>query len=978
MAVALLSSVVGNGQGKAAALKPDRRLVSAGAGPDLSTRDTPGAPAVGRVLLGRTDELAQLEDKAGLAAGGRGQAVLLRGPSGIGKSQLLRAAEQRFAARGMRVLRADCTEVGSASGYAAVRSLFDGIDQDLVRGAARWARVALTPGGDGDVPSGGYAVLHGLYWLVVGLSGQQPLALIVDDAHWADNSSLRWLDFLLRRADNLRLLVVVAQRTGIAGGELLTQLTTHECCATLEVAPLGPDDVVDLITARLDEAPAPAFAARCADVSGGNPLLLARLLGELRRNGVQPDAQSAPLVQEMGRDVLAASVVAALSRQPEYVTAVARAAALIGTDPPHRIAALGQVPVRSVERALHLLSRCDVLDDNHRNFVHDQVRTTILAGVSEEELHASRARAARLLNDEGEPAEAVAGHLLLTPVDEPWMQPVLRDAATSAARRGSAEAAIGYLQRALGSTWLDADTRTKVQIDLAGLLAQVDPASALPSLREVLGRVTEPRARAPIAALFARAALPVHSSQEAVELLVEVIDELDAVIGPEPDPVDRELRMVAESALLVSATDECSTLPLATARAHAMDDPPGHTTSELLTLSLMAMLSAFEGGSVETVVRRARRVMDTTNVPMDGVTLLSASLAFEMAGDIESSLAGLERTLTETRRRAEPVMHVMALGFRAVTQRRRGELAEAAADAQTAADVAGQELPGLVLTLPQIAQAGVFADLGQPERAAEVLGQVVRPRYEEFGWEWYNYALVHAKVSRQLGDPAGALEMLRRCERSLDDAGITNPMYVLWWPEAVDLLVELDRRDEAAELVARMSEDAQRLWPIPKAAGLVALVTGLVAAEPEDAVAPLAAAVDRLEACGAAPDRIRAGHRLGQALLRAGDVKQARQVLRATMDVATRSGERAELAEIGRLLVEAGGRVRKQIETPMDALTGSERRVIAMAADGLSNRAIAESLFVALRTVEVHLTSSYRKLGVSGRAELTAMLRAER
>jgi ATP/maltotriose-dependent transcriptional regulator MalT len=524
---------------------------------------------------------------------------------------------------------------------------------------------------------------------------------------------------------------------------------------------------------------------------------------------------------------------------------------------------------------------------------------------------------------------------------------------------------------------LDADTRTRLQIDLAGLLAQVDPASALPTLREVLARLTDVRERTPVAALFARAAQPVYSSQEAVELLVEVIDQLDAVIGPEPGPADRELRALAESALLMAATDECSTLPLATARAHAIPEPPGHTATEMLTLSLMAMLSAFEGGSVETVLRRARRVMETPDVPVDGLTLLGGSLAFEMAGDIDSALAGLERTLAETRRRAEPVMHVMALGFRAVMQRRRGELAEAAADAQTAADVAGQELPGLLLTLPQIAQAGVFADLGQPDRALELLGRVVRPRYEEFGWEWYNYALVRAKVSRQLGDLPGALEMLRRCERSLDEAGITNPMYVLWWPEAVDILVELDRREEAAALAAKMSDNIHR-WPIPKAAGLIALVTGLVADDPRDAVAPLTAAMERLEACGAVPDRIRAGHRLGQALLRAGDVKQARQVLRATMDVATRSGERAELTEIGKLVVEAGGRVRKQTDSPMDALTGSERRVIAMAAEGLSNRAIAESLFVALRTVEVHLTSSYRKLGVSGRAELTAMFRAER
>ncbi len=73
-------------------------------------------------------------------------------------------------------------------------------------------------------------------------------------------------------------------------------------------------------------------------------------------------------------------------------------------------------------------------------------------------------------------------------------------------------------------------------------------------------------------------------------------------------------------------------------------------------------------------------------------------------------------------------------------------------------------------------------------------------------------------------------------------------------------------------------------------------------------------------------------------------------------------------------LVAAGGRLHREIRTTVDTLTGAEHRVAALAAGGASNREIAEALFVTVRTVEVHLTNVYRKLGVTRRTELPAVL----
>jgi ATP/maltotriose-dependent transcriptional regulator MalT len=953
-------------------LYPDRTPLAAGTTSWTSTQDEPDGLAGPGGLLGRDDELRLIDEHADVATAGRGQVVLLRGPSGIGKTQLLRSAVIRLTDRGLRVLEASCGELTSGSGYEGVRELFTAIDQDDLRGAARWARSALAPGD--DQPAGGYAVLHGLYWLAVGLMSEEPLVLVLDDVHWCDENTLRWLDFLMRRAENLPLLVLLAQRTG-EGSDLLAQLTRHEYCASVEVRPLVGDAVVDLIIAELDEVPAPAFAARCTRVSGGNPLLLGRLLTELRRVGVRPDAESVGMVSELGRDVLAASVLTALSGQPDYVTKVARAAAVVGTGKPSLLAAMCQVPSRSVAAALRELVRGDMLDERGE-FAHDQVRSTILTDMPAAELHAARASAARLLNDEGEPAELVAGHLLRTPVDEPWMLAVLRDAAARAERRGVPEAAVGYLRRALTSTWLDDATRVRLRIDLASLLTQIDPTSALVALREVLGLIPDPRTRTPIAALFGRAALATQRSPEAVELMVQVIDDLEHAPGA-PAPGDAELRTLAEASLLIVGADEVSTLPLVTARARDLPEPDGHTEAERTMLTMKALLTGMSCGSVEECVRLARKAVSTADVPLAGWTLLGSALALGLAGRNEDSLVGLDRTLVETRKRTEPIMHMLALSARSALLRQRGDLADAAADAQTAGELAVQELAGLDLTMPLIAQASISCDLGEPRRAADLLSQLSRERFDQFVWEWHSYVLVKARVRHQLGDAEGALATLLACDRSLTAAGVTNPMYAPWWPQAVDLLVELGRRGEALDLVDRINDDVRR-WPIPRAVALARLAAGVAADKPEHAVHELTEAIELLDGCWARPDRILAGHRLGQVLLDLGEAKQARRVLRAAMDLATSSGEKARLTQISRLVVRAGGRIRRQAGQPLDALTGSERRVITMAAAGESNRAIAEALFVTLRTVELHLTSAYRKLGVSGRSELTSVPRVRR
>jgi DNA-binding CsgD family transcriptional regulator len=164
-----------------------------------------------------------------------------------------------------------------------------------------------------------------------------------------------------------------------------------------------------------------------------------------------------------------------------------------------------------------------------------------------------------------------------------------------------------------------------------------------------------------------------------------------------------------------------------------------------------------------------------------------------------------------------------------------------------------------------------------------------------------------------------------------------------------------------------------RLFGPARSVGIALRVAGLVN-EPHDRLELLAQAVCVLEGSGADLEYGRALVDYGAALRRHGRRARAREPLRTALDLAVRTGA-TTLADRARAeLVAAGAKPRRDRIEGRDALTASERRVADLVAKGLSNREIAQSLFVSLRTVETHLTHAYRKLDVTARAELQVAL----
>ena len=155
-------------------------------------------------LLEREREIAVLDDLIeGLASPGSSQLLVVEGPAGIGKTRLIAEARTRAANAGLHVLTARGGQLERQFAFGVVRQLFEPalVDEqrreEVLAGAAGPARAVLAPAGQGGTATSGdsfFAALHGLYWLTANLSEKGPLLLAVDDLHWSDPPSLRFLD----------------------------------------------------------------------------------------------------------------------------------------------------------------------------------------------------------------------------------------------------------------------------------------------------------------------------------------------------------------------------------------------------------------------------------------------------------------------------------------------------------------------------------------------------------------------------------------------------------------------------------------------------------------------------------------------------------------------------------------------------------------------------------------------------------------
>jgi hypothetical protein len=201
------------------------------------------------VLLDRDAELTELARRLAEARAGFGRVIVVEGPAGIGKSTLLAAAGRIARTDGAMVLYARCSPLEQHAAWGMARQLFEPLRarpewDELTVGAAGLAEHALAPEAGEPAHAGDamHAAVRGLVWLASNLGERGPAMFVVDDVHWADAPSLRWLALLAPSLGELRIGVVCAVRSGEPGAapEMLAELLASAPEPPVRPRALGP------------------------------------------------------------------------------------------------------------------------------------------------------------------------------------------------------------------------------------------------------------------------------------------------------------------------------------------------------------------------------------------------------------------------------------------------------------------------------------------------------------------------------------------------------------------------------------------------------------------------------------------------------------------------------------------------------------------------------------------------------------------
>ncbi|MDR7276533.1 AAA family ATPase [Catenuloplanes atrovinosus] len=896
------------------------------------------------LLFGRDDELSVLERLAADAAGGRGGALVIRGEPGIGKTALLDALERAAARHGMRVLRAAGTESESRLPYAAIHQLIHPLSArvgDLPPAHRAALRTSLwLEDGEPDV----YAVALALLELITEVAADRPVALLLDDLHWLDRASLDVLGFVARRVATEPVLAVGATRTvALDGPRRRTGLPDTE---------LGRLDSVDaaaLLDARAPRLPH-AVRQRLLAEAAGNPLALVELsktvAAETPADGTLPlnhrlEAAFAARAAGLGARAAALLLVLAADTTCDLRRLLAAASAIRGEE----------VGLPDAQDAIDA-GLIEVAGAAMR-FRHPLMRSAVYQRASMvDRLAAHRALAAQLTAVPDRRLWHLAAAAIGT--DESLARE-LAQYADRAHLRGGTMSAVAALRR-------------------AGELTD-DPRTARSLLLRAAELASEVGARYEVEQLLAGGDLTGLGPVEQARLtnVTEVVR-----YGRYRDPLQRvrdltgiavaahragrpELAMQvlwrAASRCFFQATGPETAEARATVAALVDDAAPGPDDPQ--ALAILAYTVPEERG--HEVLERLRRA--TADGPDAMRFLGSASLVL---GDFARSCECIDVAAADARAQGRLGVLARLLGGGNWGRLWLGQWDTAHAELTEARALAQETGEAFYEVAAQTSIAAITAMRGDLDHATALLDEVAASPLAA-GMRYIQVALAQTRGLVHLfrGD---AREAYATLARTFDPAHPSYHRYMRWWlvPDLLDAAVAAGRLDDARALIAGLPELAGRVGApiLVVAAQYAAVVTG---PDPEPDV--FTGELARWPVY-----RARLQLHLGGRLRRRHHTRAARDLLRAARDTfdALGAGPWSETARAE--LRATGEQSRRRVSSAREQLSPQELQIATLAAEGLTNREIAERLFLSHRTIGSHLYRIYPKLGVTRRAQLAAVL----
>jgi DNA-binding CsgD family transcriptional regulator len=609
-------------------------------------------------------------------------------------------------------------------------------------------------------------------------------------------------------------------------------------------------------------------------------------------------------------------------------------------------------------------------------FVHPVVQAAVYDGLRPTSRARAHAAAARLSAERGAALPVVAAHLLACDHgDDAWVVEVLRTAAREANASGAPLSSVDYLERALAEAQ-PREVRAELLLELGAAQLQAGLPGAAEHIRGALELQSDPRRRPRILVMLGRALFSTGDYTRAREALRRGLAEL-----PHGED-DLPLELSGWSIALAHNEPRSSAATRDRMPALLDRDAPGRTRTERLLLVQLAYEAARSGARPhDQVANLARRALADGALLDDSAADImgpygGACSALLYAGELDAAIAELGRGIELSQRQGSRVAFGRLSRMRGIAHYLRGELLEALADLESArsAHSDGYE-HGLPETIAFIALCMI--ERSETTQAAAVLvlpGDGDQWR-EQPSFVSYRYALGRLKATQ--GALQDGLEILLECEQLVRATNSRNPAVNLPWRcDAALLAARTGAEDRAEELIAEEVRLA-RAFGAPHALGIALRAAGLIAGGSRG-LERLAEAAAALEGSGVDLELARSLTDLGASLRRAGRRRDARAPLRRGLDMATRCGAIALARRAREELVAAGAKPRRERLSGVAALTASELRVAQMAAQGLTNRQIAQALFITMRTVSAHLGHAYSKLDISDRAQLSAVLSVER
>jgi DNA-binding NarL/FixJ family response regulator len=534
--------------------------------------------------------------------------------------------------------------------------------------------------------------------------------------------------------------------------------------------------------------------------------------------------------------------------------------------------------------------------------------------------------------------------------------------AKDALSRGAPKAAVSYLRRVA-----DVTPRAElgpVLVDLGRAEAFAGADDAVRHLRQAIELSSEPLSAA-------RASLTLGRTLKYSRPL-EVCDVLETALATEP--ADQELRDALEIELLSLSFLSVDARERLRSRLDRLSEPDRpRNARDVFALASLAWDSIDACGRFDravSLIHRALAASSSSGAGNNGIAMCALAQALVMCErfDEADNIFATRRDLL--RRRGFVIGYAGVLSVRSMLNYKRGALADAEADAAEALALAAQlGNPRTIVGYAENARNLVALERGDRHELERLIRESVAPiRADAPG----SVLSSRGRLRAAIGDARGGLTDLLAVGEFERRWNTANPGWSGWRSDAALLVMGLGERQESCRLAEEELELA-RQFGAPRALGIALRAVALTRARTPD-LAMLREAADALSTSGARLEYARALIDLGAAIRRSGRPAQARDALRRGYELATRCGAEALSGRAMQELVAAGARPRSGAFRGVESLTASERRVAELAADGMTNRAIAQALFVTEKTVETHLRHIYSKLDITSRAQLPAQL----